>query len=196
MKQIQRPGNFYHVILRGSSTCTHIEHAAFSRSLQKWKMQFGHHIHGFCFMSSHAHLIVQVGSISLIRSLSPLSFCYNHGTGRFRAILIKNKKYLFELIRYVHLNPVHAGIVLSPEQYKWSSHRAYLGLELIPWLTCELILQEFTRPGLDKTARFEHFINGLFESRAISGPFWMQSAQLRARSYRSEDRPQPQAQGF
>ena len=49
--------------------------------------------------------------------------------GRRKAILCQSERYLSELVRYIHLNPVRAGIVTRPEDYQYSSHRAYLGLE-------------------------------------------------------------------
>ncbi len=52
--------------------------------------------------------------------------------------------YLLELIRYIHLNPVRAGIVKHLESYLWSGHRAYLGLEVIPWITTDWVLSQFS----------------------------------------------------
>ncbi len=52
--------------------------------------------------------------------------------------------YLLELVRYIHLNPVRSGIVRRPEDYPWSGHRVYLGLEIIPWLTTAWVLSMFS----------------------------------------------------
>jgi hypothetical protein len=57
--------------------------------------------------------------------------------------------YLLELGAYIHLNPVRASMVATPEAYPWSSHRAYLGNELIPWLNTDYILSQFS-PNLSK----------------------------------------------
>jgi putative transposase len=46
--------------------------------------------------------------------------------GRYKAILSDRDEYLSAVIRYIHLNPVEAGIVKTPEEYRWSSHRQYL----------------------------------------------------------------------
>jgi hypothetical protein len=43
-----------------------------------------------------------------------------------QAILVDADSYLAELLRYIHLNPVRAGMVKSPEEYPWSGHRGYL----------------------------------------------------------------------
>lgn len=49
--------------------------------------------------------------------------------------MIDAENYLLELVRYIHLNPVRAGIVGDSEDYRWSSHRAYLGKEVLHWLS-------------------------------------------------------------
>lgn len=64
--------------------------------------------------------------------------------GRFKALLLDADAYLMELVRYVHLNPVRAGASPTPEEYPWSGHRAYLGMEYIPWLTADWVLSHFS----------------------------------------------------
>ena len=64
--------------------------------------------------------------------------------GRYKAILVQADEYLKELAAYIHLNPVRAHIVNSPEKYKWSSHRAYLGKATLPWLETDFILSTFS----------------------------------------------------
>ncbi len=52
--------------------------------------------------------------------------------------------YLLELVRYIHLNPVRAGLVETPGEYPWTGHRAYLGIETVPWLTSDWCLSQFS----------------------------------------------------
>jgi len=64
--------------------------------------------------------------------------------GRFKAILIEKESHLLEACRYVVLNPVRAGAVENPEQWRWSSYRATRGRERPhPCLTTEWILHQF-----------------------------------------------------
>jgi hypothetical protein len=63
--------------------------------------------------------------------------------GRHKAILCQSERYLSELVRYIHLNPVRAGIVTWPEDYKYSSHRAYLGLEPAGIVDVDPVLRHF-----------------------------------------------------
>jgi hypothetical protein len=56
---------------------------------------------------------------------------------------VQTDLYFVTLMRYIHLNPVNAGMAKSAEEYAWSSHRAYLGVEKIPWLTTDFGLSMF-----------------------------------------------------
>jgi hypothetical protein len=70
--------------------------------------------------------------------------------GRYKAILVEEEGHHRELSRYIHLNPVRAGMARQPEQWRWSSCAAYFrGRRTPPWLTCERVLAEF---GADESA--------------------------------------------
>jgi len=155
------PGALYHVILRGNDSQTIFfddkDRTRFYLLLQEGIERFGHRIHGFCLMSNHVHLAIQMGEVPLSRILQNLSFRYTRWVnwrqkrsghlfqGRYKAVLVDADIYLKELVRYIHLNPVRAGIVNEPEDYGWSGHRAYLGLEAIPWLTTDWVLSLFSK---------------------------------------------------
>ena len=92
-------------------------------------------------MTNHIHILLErqaekVGSI-MQRVLGGYSRYYNRTykhvghvfQARHKAILCQTDRYLAELVRYIHLNPVKAGMVNLPEEYPYSSHRAYLGLD-------------------------------------------------------------------
>jgi hypothetical protein len=66
--------------------------------------------------------------------------------------------YLLELTRYIHLNPVRAGLVKEPEEYPWSGHRAYLGVEVIPWLTTDWVLSQFSERESSARRAYRRFI--------------------------------------
>jgi hypothetical protein len=63
--------------------------------------------------------------------------------GRYKAVLCQKDEYLLELVRYIHLNPVRAGIVKDPKNYLWSSHRGLLGLEKNPRCDVNAVLKLF-----------------------------------------------------
>jgi hypothetical protein len=127
-------------------------------------------------MSNHLHLVVQVGDIPLAKILQNISFRYARYInkrkkrighlfqGRYKAILIDADSYLLELVRYIHNNPLRAGLVIKPEQYKWSSHQAYLGRETITWLTIDFVLSQFSETEKKARQQFHAFcIKGINE---------------------------------
>lgn len=74
--------------------------------------------------------------------------------------------YLLELVRYVHLNPVRAGMVLTPDEYPWASHGAYLGREPLPWLATDPTLAMFSKKRERAVRAYAAFIrDGLAEGR-------------------------------
>ena len=139
--------------------------------------RFDVRIPAFCLMSNHAHLAMQVAEIPLSRIIQNLTFRYTrylnakqHKTGhlfqgRYKAILIDAETYLLELVRYIHLNPVRAGIVQKPEDYRWSGHRAYLGMEALAWLSTDWILSQFSKhKGSARRLYREFTADGMGES--------------------------------
>jgi hypothetical protein len=127
-------------------------------------------------MTNHIHLAIQVGDIPLSRGMQNLSFRYTRWInwrekktghlfqGRYKAVLVDGDLYLLELIRYIHLNPVRAGMVEAPEEYPWSGHRAYLGKELLPWLTTDWMLGKYSESAAKARDRYISFIrDGLEE---------------------------------
>jgi len=168
------PGGFYHVMLRGNAGqdifFSDGDRAVFCLLVQEGIERFGHRVHGFCLMSNHVHLLIQVADVPLSRVMQNLSFRYTRWInrqrgqvghlfqGRYKAVLVDADAYLLELVRYIHLNPVRAGLVADPVAYPWSGHRAYLGLEEIPWLHTEWVLGQFARRLATCRKRYAAFV--------------------------------------
>ena len=167
--RVYYPGALYHVILRGNDGQSIFfddqDRTRFYFLIQEGIERFGHRVHAFCLMTTHVHLTIQVGEVSLSRILQNLSFRYTRWInwrhnrsghlfqGRYKAVLVDADAYLLELTRYLHLNPVRARMVTEPEEYRWSGHRAYLGLEAILWLTTEWVLGQFSGSMLTAARR-------------------------------------------
>jgi len=180
--RIHFPGAVYHVILRGNAgQPTFFDERDRYRLfliLQYVVEKFGCRIHGFCFMTNHIHLVVQTGDVTLSRIMQNLTLRYTKWInntqsrtghvfqGRYKALLLDADSYLLELVRYIHLNPVRAGICASPEKYTWSGHHAYLGKEELPWLTVDLVLSFFSSDITKAREGYATFVSdGILEAR-------------------------------
>lgn len=138
--------------------------------IQEGIERYGHRVLSYCFMTNHLHLAIQIGQKSLSQIMQNLAFRYARYInwqqkrtghlfqGRFKAVLVDSNSYLKELVRYIHLNPVRAGIVERPEAYKWSSHKAYLGDDPVSWIVPEYLLSRFSDIESVAIQRFHNFV--------------------------------------
>ena len=172
--RVHYPAALYHVIMRGNARQDIFfddeDRCRFYLLLQEGIERYGHRIHAFCLMTNHVHLAIQVGEVPLSRIMQNLTFRYTRWVnwrqnrsghlfqGRFKAILVDADSYLLELTRYIHLNPVRAGMVQSPEEYPWGGHRAYLGKDTIPWLTTDLVLSQFAGTKAQARRQYGEFV--------------------------------------
>jgi hypothetical protein len=83
--------------------------------------------------------------------------------GRYKAILVDKDEYAKELSRYIHLNPVRAGIVDKPETYDWgSSYQYFIGREKAPeWLVMDFILGYFGKKVSDAQKNYHKFVTAI-----------------------------------
>jgi len=169
------PGGLYHVILRGNAGqdvfFTPADRTLFYDLLCEGVTRFGYRVHAFCLMTNHVHLALQAGETPLSVGMQNLSFRYTRHVnktrkrvghvfqGRYKAVLVDQDAYGLALVRYIHLNPVRANMVREPGAYRWSSHRAYLGRESLPWLSTDLVLAQFSTRLPTARSRFAAFVS-------------------------------------
>ena len=163
-------GGLYHVITRGNNRRQMFDapedYEKFLSLLAVQKARLPFFLYAYCLMTNHVHLLIerQADAIGRImhRVLTGYSQYYNRRyrrvghllQGRHKSILCQSDRYLSELVRYIHLNPVRAGMVEKPEQYKYSGHRTYLGLERLGIVDVDPVLRHF---GVKKTVARERY---------------------------------------
>ena len=80
--------------------------------------------------------------------------------GRYKAVLVEKESYLLELLRYIHRNPLVAGMVSELSSYDWSSHLAYLNLEKgREWLHRDVLLEMFSEDPQKAHEDYHVFVN-------------------------------------
>jgi putative transposase len=135
------PGQALHVVQRGNNrqACFFADgdYRYYLECLGDASRAYGCRIHAYVLMTNHVHLLMTPDSPDgPSRTLQSIGRRYvrrinklhrRSGTlweGRFRSTLIDSDRYLFACSRYIELNPVRAGMVGSPGNYRWSSYRA------------------------------------------------------------------------
>lgn len=174
--RINVPLGIYHIIsrtLRGEYLIKGAEERLYYlRQLGRATRHTDAQVLAWCLMSNHVHLVVRAGRDPLDRLMKPvhtgfagwLSPRLGKAGGpvfasRYKSILVEEETYLFQLVRYIHNNPVRAGVVSNPEDSVWSSHREYLGLEEAPeWLKAGYVLTMFSDDADEARGQFHQFV--------------------------------------
>lgn len=158
--RIEFPGAVYHVMNRGSARQQIFrgqgDYASFLKTLGETDELWGVEVFAYCLMGNHYHVCLRTPEGNLSRVMRHLDGLYTqrfnraHGRdgalfrGRYKAIVVDADEYLSAVVRYIHLNPVEAGLVRKPHAYRWSSHGAYLRPEKARrWLRVEEVLEAF-----------------------------------------------------
>lgn len=180
-RRVWEPHKCHHVMLRGIDGRRIFEDSddkvRFCLLLQESSEVHSQRIHAFCLMDNHIHLMVEPIKGSLQEGVRRFAFRYaqyfnkRHNRrgyvfqGRFRSILIEDGAYLRRVVRYIHLNPVEAGLVTEPEDYVWSSYQAYLGDTFFTWLETDRVLSRFGENRSDAFAYFVEFMRMKLEAK-------------------------------
>jgi putative transposase len=158
--RLQVAGGIYHVVARGdrgdpiyrddADRRIFLRVAARVASRLEWRFL------AYCLMRNHYHLVVQTPRPNLARGMQQLNGTYaqrfnqRHDRtrahlfqGRYHGALVQRDSHLLEVIRYVAWNPVRAGLCDQPASWRWSSHRAALGLEPPGLVSVDALLSYF-----------------------------------------------------
>lgn len=128
-------------------------------------------ISAYCLMTNHYHLLIQTPEGNLSRCMRHLNGVYTqrynraHGCdgqlfrGRYKAILVEQDSYLLELVRYIHRNPLRAGMVEKIDHYAWCSHPGYLSSsKKWSWLHKDFILTMLAPEIRNRRKAYREFI--------------------------------------
>lgn len=172
--RIDAQGCVHHVMARGNGGqrifVDDADRIAFLDLIRDGVERFGHSLYAFCLMDNHIHLALRTGEAHLSRIMQNLMFRYTRHSnrrlrrvghlfqGRFRSVVVEDGRYLMELVRYIHLNPVRAHLVEDPADWAWSGHRAYLGKEQLPFLDAGWVLRQFAPEPSPARRAYERFV--------------------------------------
>ena len=154
--RIHVSGGLYHAVLRGNHRQAIFDVSddslCFEDIVARALERYGASLFAYCWMTNHVHLAIRIADAPLGSVMGIVASRYARAkqravatTGhlferRYRARLVDADRYLLALVRYVHLNPVRSRMVDDPRDYRWSSHRAYLGAPCPGWLRIEPVL--------------------------------------------------------
>ncbi|MCR5747750.1 MAG: transposase [Lachnospiraceae bacterium] len=141
-KRVWFPGATYHVMSRGNRRNAIFKNSSdyleFLEYLKLVKDLYPFEVHSLCLMTNHFHMAIETADIPISKIMHRLLLSYSANynrkyllTGhlfenRYTAKLIEDERYLLEVSRYIHLNPVKARMVKEPLEYEYSSYGFYV----------------------------------------------------------------------
>ena len=168
---MQIAGGVYHVTARGNR-----RQAIYSDTRSRERFLFvlddvvtrmRWRVHAYCLMTNHYHLLVETLDPNIGRGMERLNgiyarwFNWRHGYAghlferRYHDELVERDAHLFELARYIVLNPVRAKLCAHPAEWKWSSYNAAVAnIEPPSFLTLDWLLAQF---GSTPAAARKHY---------------------------------------
>src|SRR6056297_1189667 len=169
--RIEYPDAWYHVMNRGRRDeaifADKKDYQCFVDLLKETSEMWGIKMAAYCLMPNHYHLLAQTPHANLSRSMRHVNGVYTqrynrrHGCdgqlfrGRYKSIVVEEDSYLLQLVRYIHKNPVKAGLAKTPGDYSWSSHKAYVsGAKQWYWVYKDFLLSMLTP---DKNVRVKAY---------------------------------------
>ena len=134
-------GGIYHVIARGNNKeyifKEDIDKGYFIKQLKESIEGMNYRIFGYILMDNHYHILIQTMDKKLQEIMHQINNKYSKYfnakykrvghvfQGRYKATLVQDERYLIWVLRYIHQNPVQAGICQTVSEYKWSSDIFY-----------------------------------------------------------------------
>ncbi|KAB2951640.1 transposase [Heliorestis acidaminivorans] len=143
--RVKSSTGIYHAMLRGINRQIIFEdnedYEKILQIIQVCKEKSGFELYGYCLMSNHIHLLIKEAQedLGLIfkRIGSRYVKWYNQKyerTGhlfqdRFKSEVVETENYFLTVLRYIHQNPLKAGLVEDIANYRWSSYNEYISKE-------------------------------------------------------------------
>lgn len=180
------PGACYHIMCRGNHRHDIFrddeDKEVYRSILGQVKLTHPYILHSYCLMTNHVHLQIETKDLApgpIMKMINMKYAIYFNKKyryigqllqGRFRAETIESDEYFLTINRYIHLNPVKAGMVEHPLEYRWSSCREYFADSPNPLIEKQRTLGYFSEPQLEHFKEYlENGISGLVK---ISEAMW------------------------
>ncbi len=211
--RLDAPGALHHVMGRGIERTNifrnDLDRDDFIERLARLCLEGNLIVYAWCLLPNHFHVLARTGGDSVSRSMKRLltgyvvNFNLRHKRkghlfqNRYKSIICEDDPYLLELTRYIHLNPLRAGVVSNLaelKRFRWGGHSAIMGATRREWQDVDTILgyfgggqkalrkyEQFVSEGISRGRRPELVGGGLI--RSLGG--WSQVLSLKRKGAKS-----------
>ncbi|MBV5305137.1 MAG: transposase [Desulfobulbaceae bacterium] len=175
--RIVLPDYPHHIIQRGHNRDVIFtgdeDYLYYLDNLGQWKTKLGCKVYAYCMMSNHVHLIIDPGEKPenlglLMKRIAGRQTRYINRLegrtgslweGRYKSSPIQADEYLLACCRYIELNPVRAGLVDLPGQYRWSSYSERMGAARQSILDLDPFYLSLGDAALERVEKYEQLLH-------------------------------------
>jgi putative transposase len=172
-KRVLSPTQVYHVMVRGNSGrdifLDNDDKQKLLRIIINKKRENQFILYAYCLMDNHFHLVLKECDDNISHIMKRINTTYvsyfnkkyqlngHLFQDRFKSEIVESDAYLLALVRYVHNNPIKAGLVTFPKDYQWSSYLSYTTTNQKKVVNTEDILEIFSEDLLQARSQFIEF---------------------------------------
>lgn len=174
--RIVLPNCPHHIIQRGHNRqvifAAEEDYLYYLENLREWKTRLQCKVYAFCLMTNHVHLVIDPGDNTenlgmLMKRIAGRQTRYINKMekrtgslweGRYKSSPINANEYLLACCRYVELNPVRAGMVQEPTQYRWSSCPAKTGIQELPCLDLDPFYMNLGNTTVERAGKYKKWL--------------------------------------
>lgn len=168
----------HHIIQRGHNRqvvfASDEDYLYYLDNLREWKKNLGCRVYSYCLMTNHVHLVIDPGEdyknlALLMKHVAGRQTRYVNKLekrtgslweGRYKSSPISTNEYLLSCSRYIELNPVRAGIVAGPAEYRWSSYNGKSGYCAQEWLDYDPCYMELADSQDKRAIKYVNWVTG------------------------------------
>lgn len=169
-------GFVYHITARGDNRekvfVDPNDYAFYLDSIHKAKKRFPFYFYAYTFLPNHIHLLIETVEnntvakfMHLVQTRYTTYFNYKYKRcghvfqGRYHNLVVEEESHLLQLLGYIHLNPVRAGLVEECGDYPYSSYRSYISPDSNNIIDTAFILEQFASRKSTQVKRFKAFVD-------------------------------------
>ena len=132
----------YHIMVRGINRqnifMADDDYFRYIDALGEYQKEIDFELYAYCLMGNHLHLLIKEGNEEIGSTMKRIGVSYAYWynwqynrsghlfQGRFKSEPVEDDAYFLTVLRYIHQNPIAAGITDDLEKYKWSSYKEYI----------------------------------------------------------------------
>ncbi|MFY9441561.1 MAG: transposase [Tepidanaerobacter sp.] len=173
--------NIYHIMIRGINQqnifADEEDYEKFIDTLEKYNKKIEFEIYAYCLLDNHVHLLMKEGNEPLSNTMKRIGASYVYWYNwqynrkghlfqdRYKSEVVENDAYFLTVLRYIHQNPVKAGLTNKIESYKWSSYKEYIKKPRL--INPDFALKMFDEDRTKAIAKFIIFNNEHNEDKCL-----------------------------